>query len=76
MTVFLGTLCSAIKDVKAPFMFAVENGIALYAMQRNRASSSGEGEVSWFFSGYSGNLWYNLKLRQRSPYKTRVCSAT
>ena len=30
-------------------MFNGEDGIALHAMQGNRASSLGEGEVSWFF---------------------------
>ena len=45
MRVFLGTLWSAIKEVKAPFMFDVEHGIAPPAMQGNRASSHGEGEL-------------------------------
>ena len=31
-------------------MFDGERGIALHAMQGNRASSPGEGEVSWFYS--------------------------
>ena len=31
-------------------MFDWENAIALHAMQGNRASSRGEGEVSWVFS--------------------------
>ena len=31
-------------------MFDWENAIALPAMQGNRASSRGEGEVSWVFS--------------------------
>ena len=31
-------------------MFDGEHGIALHAMQGNRASSPGEGEVSWFYS--------------------------
>ena len=50
MTVFLVSLLSAIKEVKTPFMFDVEHGIALLAMQGNRASSLGDWEVSWFFS--------------------------
>ena len=36
-------------------MFDGEERIALYAMQGNRASSHGEGEVSWFFSSWGGN---------------------
>ena len=31
-------------------MFDWENAIPLHAMQGNRASSRGEGEVSWVFS--------------------------
>ena len=31
-------------------MFDGELGIALHAMQGNRASSPGEGEISWFYS--------------------------
>ena len=43
VTVFFWTLCSSIKEVKDPFVFDVEDGIALQAMQVNHASSSGEG---------------------------------
>ena len=35
-------------------MFDGEHGIALHAMQGKRASSHGEGEVSWFFSSCCG----------------------
>ena len=35
-------------------MFYWENAIALHAMQRNRASSRGEGEVSCIFSRAAG----------------------
>ena len=62
MTVFLGTLWSSIKEVKTPFVFDVEHGIALQAMKVNRASSRGEGEVSWFFSRCSRNLGFLLEL--------------
>ena len=61
MTVFLVSLLSAIKEVKTPFMFDVEHGIALHAMQGNRASSLGEWEVSWFFSSYGRDLGYKIK---------------
>ena len=64
VTVFLGTLWSSIKEVKAPFMFDMEHGIALHAMPVNQASSHGEGDVSWLFSSYDWN----------GP-KTLVCSA-
>ena len=45
-------------------MFDWEQGIALHAMQGNRASSLIEGEVSWFFSSCGGNLGDTLELRQ------------
>ena len=44
-------------------MFDWEHGIALHAMQGNRASSHGKGEVSKLFSSCSGNLGYILELR-------------
>ena len=53
-----------------------EHGIALHAMQGNRASSRGEGEVSWFFSSCSGNLQYVLELWRGWLFKTHVCSGT
>ena len=56
-------------------VFDGEIGIALHAMKWNRASSGGEGEVSWFFSSCGGNLEYILELWQGWPFKTRVCSA-
>ena len=37
-------------------MFDWENAIALHAVQWNRASSRGEGEVSWVFSSCGKNL--------------------
>ena len=55
-------MCS-IKQLEAPYMFDWENDIALHAMQGNRASSLGEGEVSWVFSSSSRNLGYMLKLQ-------------
>ena len=39
----------SIKQIEAPYMFDREQGIALHAMQGNRSSSLGMGEVSWFF---------------------------
>ena len=40
----------------APYLFDWEQGITLHAMQGNRASSRGEGEVSWF-SRVSAGTW-------------------
>ena len=58
------TLCSSVKQIKAPYLFDWEQGIALHAMQGSQASSLSEGEVSWFFSRCGGNVGYILELRQ------------
>ena len=63
VTVFLGTLWSSTKQIKAPYMFDWEDGIALHRIQANGASSHCEGEVSWLFSSCGGNLGYILELR-------------
>ena len=63
MMVIMGTLWSSIKEVKAPFMIDVEHGISLQAMQVNRGSSRGEGQVSWFFLSCGRNLGFLLELR-------------
>ena len=55
-------------------MFDGDYGIVLHTVQGNRASSRGEGEVSWFLSCCSGNLGYILELQWGWPFKTRVCS--
>ena len=75
MKVFVGTLLSSIKQVTASYVFDEEHGIALHAMQGNRASSRSEGEVSWFFSICSVTLVYILELHWGWPFKTSVCSA-
>ena len=75
-TVTLGFHWSAIKEIKAPFRLDVEHGIALHAVQGNRASSRREGEVSWFFSSCGRNLGYILELRRGGLFQKRVCSAT
>ena len=62
MTVFLGTLWNSIKEVKPPFVFDVEHGIALEAMQGNRASSRSEG----------GHLMVILKLQWEPGISSRV----
>ena len=55
-------------------MFDWENAIALHAMQGNRASSRGEGEVSWVFSSCGTNLGNILELQRGCPFETLVCS--
>ena len=57
-------------------MFDWEHGIALHTVQGTRASSLGEGEVSWFFSSCGWILGYILELQREWPFKIRVCSAT
>ena len=42
-------------------MFVWAHEIALHAKQGNRASSLGNGEVSWLFSSWGRNLGYILK---------------
>ena len=61
---FWDTLCSSTRQIKAPYLFDWEQGIALHAMQGNRSSSLSKWEVSWFFSSCGGNLGYILELRQ------------
>ena len=53
---FLEILWSSIKQIKASYEFDGEHGIALHAMQGNRASSLSEGEVSWFSRVAAGNV--------------------
>ena len=45
-------------------MFDWENAVPLHAMQGNRASSRGEGEVSWIFSSCGRHMGYILELRR------------
>ena len=73
--VFLGILWSSIKEIKVPYVFDWEPGIALHATQGNRASSCGEGEVSFVFSSCVRYLGYILDLRRGWAFETRVCSA-
>ena len=51
----------------------LENAFALHAMQGNRASSRGEGEVSCVFSSCGRHVGYILELRQGYPFSTGVC---
>ena len=63
------------KQIKAPYLFDWEQGIALQAMQGNRASSLSEGEVSWFFLSGGWNLGYIIELRQGQALTTFLFSA-
>ena len=74
MAVFLGTLWSSIKEIKAPYGFDGEHGFALHAMEGNRTSSHGEGKThvlsrvaagtSGIFTSYSGDGPSNLVFFQ------------
>ena len=72
---FWGALCSSIKQIKAPFLFDWEQGIALHEMHGDRVSFLSEQAVSCIFSSYGGNLGYVLELRQGQQLETFVCSA-
>ena len=74
MTVLLGTLWNPSKQIEAPYVFDWENAIALDIMQGNRASSRGEGNVSWVFSSCGRDLGYILELEWGCPFETGVCS--
>ena len=75
VTVFLGTLWCSIKKIEAPYMFDWEYGIALHAMQGNRASFPREGDVSYGFSSCGRNLGYIRELQRGWPFETPLCSA-
>ena len=64
----------SIKVIEAPYGFDYETIIALDTMQGNRASSRGEGKVSWVFSSCGRNLGYILELWRGCPFETVVCS--
>ena len=75
VTVFLGTVWCSIKKIEAPYMCDWEYGIALHAMQGNRASFPSEGDVSYDFSSCDRNLGYIRQLQQGWPFETPLCSA-
>ena len=62
-------------QIKDPYVFYGEHGIAVHATQGIRASSLSEGEVSLFFSTGSENLGYILELWLGGPFKAHICSA-
>ena len=74
VTVFLGTLWCSIKKIEAPYVFDWEYGIALHAMQGNRASFPSEGDVSYDFSSCGRNLGYIPELQRGWPFETPLCS--
>ena len=57
----VGDSLRSIKQIEAPYMFDWENTITLQSMHGNRASSRGEGKVSWLFSSCVRNLGYILQ---------------
>ena len=67
MTVFLGTLFSSIKEIKVPYVFDGDHGTALQAMQGNRASTRGEGEVSRFSRVAAGTCSIFLSYGGEDP---------
>ena len=75
LTVFLRTLWCPIKKIEAPYVFDWENGIALHAMQGNRASFPSEGDVSYDFLSCGRNLPYILELQWEWQFETPLCSA-
>ena len=75
MRVILRTLWSSIKEVKAPFVFDMEHGIALEAMQGTRASSRGEVGNLMVFLELQWNLRFPLGLQRGCYLNTRVFSA-
>ena len=75
VTVFLGSLRCSIKNTEAPYMSDWEYGIALHAMQLNRASFPSEGDVSYDFSSCIKNLGYIRELQRGWPFETPLCSA-
>ena len=75
VTVFLGILFSSIQEIEVPYVFNLEHGTPQHESQGNRASSCGDGEVSWVFSSCGTHLVYILELQRGWPFETRVCSA-
>ena len=75
VTVFLGTLWCSIKKIEAPYVIDWEYGIALHAMQGNRASFPSQGDISYDFSSCGINLGFIRELQRGWPFETPLCSA-
>ena len=68
----MGTICTSVKQIKAPYLFDWEQGIALHAVQGNQASSLASGKSDGFsrvaagswgmFSSYGGEVIKNFCL--------------
>ena len=65
----------SIMNIEAPYVFDWEYGMALHAMQGNRASFPREGDVSYDFSSCGRNLGYIRELQRGWPFETPLCSA-
>ena len=63
------------QEIEVPYMLDWEYWFALHAMQLNRASYPGEGDVSWPFSSCGRNLGYILELQRGWPFETPLFSA-
>ena len=74
VTVFLVILFSSIREIEVPYVFDWKHGTPQHKMHWNRASSCGEGEVSWVFSSCGRPLVYILELRPGWTFATGVCS--
>ena len=71
----LGTLWCSIKKIEPPYMFHWENGIALHAIQGNRASFPSERDVSYDLSSCGRNLRYIRELQWGWTFENPLCSA-
>ena len=69
-----GDSLHSIRENEDPYVFDWEHGTPQHEMQGNRASSCGEGEVSWVFSSCGTNLGHILELQRGCPFETLVCS--
>ena len=72
---FWETLCISVKQIKAPYLFDWEQGIALHAVQGYRASSFSEQEVM-FFRELQRKAGVCSRVTAGVALKTFVCSAT
>ena len=75
VTVSLGILFSSLREIKVPYIFDWEHGTPQHEIQGNRATSCGEGEVSWVFLSCGRHLVYILEIRRWWPFETSVFSA-
>ena len=72
---FFGTLWSSIKQVKAPYVFDVEHGIVLHAMQSSWPHLTAKGKPHGF-SPVAAGTWGIFSSYGGCPFKTQVCSVT